>query len=35
LPDGLPSPLFKQYPVDGQRRFSVTPDDIITVRPKP
>jgi hypothetical protein len=34
LPRGLPAP-FEHWPRDGQRRFTVTARDTITLRPRP
>jgi hypothetical protein len=36
LPDGLPGPLFQHFARGGrQQSFRVTPDDVITFRPRP
>jgi hypothetical protein len=34
LPDGLPTP-FEHWPPGAQRTFTVTPDDVVTLRPRP
>lgn len=35
LPDGMPSPMFDQYPRGGSRgSFVVTPEDVVTFKPR-